>query len=92
MNNYVQTVCKFNSELTKLNVEFNMEQLYDGYKWTFPNYPDGDVVLHYFSYGHECGMIESYGFPWDVEDVTCMTPREMALCIANVANQLTMWE
>ena len=52
---------RLNRLLKKAGIAFQWEHLYDGYKWIFPQsqYPDGDAVIHYFSYGNLLGYFET---------------------------------
>lgn len=46
----------------------NCQECHGGAQFRFAN--GGDIVCHDYSYGHEEGLWESYGFPWDGNDVT----------------------
>lgn len=50
---------------------------YDGVQWKFDDFSDADIVIHSGSYYNQYGYLESYGFPWDMEDVSVCTPHEM---------------
>ena len=56
------------------NIPFNIEELWDGYKVTFP-WAEGDVICH-GAVPH--GFVESMGFPWDLDDITQLLPEYMA--------------
>ena len=55
---------RLNRLLKKAGIAFRVEKCWDGYKWTFPDckqWPDGDCVIHWFSYGHTRGYFETMG-------------------------------
>lgn len=55
-------------------IPHTIQPLFDGYKITFP-WCEGDAIIHSYSYGHEEGLFETMGFPWDRDDVTGNLPR-----------------
>ena len=61
---------KLNRKLKKAGIAFEWHYLYDGYQWSFANYPDGDIAIHSGTYGNRQGHFESYCMPWDDGDVT----------------------
>lgn len=69
---------RLNRLLKKAGIVFQWEHLYDGYKWIFPQsqYPKGDAVIHYFSYGNRHGYFETLGIGPEVD------------CIARTAQEL----
>lgn len=68
----------FNMLLDYYDIEYTVEPHYEiGYKWLFPEYPDGDIICCPGSYGVDRGCVESYRFPWDDDDVTALPPSEM---------------
>ena len=67
--------------LTAARVPFKVEQMFDGFKFTFPWYK-GDCIIHRGSYQHRFGMLESYRFPWDNGDVSTHTAAAMAALLA----------
>ena len=68
---------KLNHMLKKAGIEFEWHNLYDGYQWTFAQYPCGDVAIHGGTYGSHRGHVESYCMPWDDGDVTELTKIEL---------------
>ena len=54
---------RLNRLLKKAGIPFNYETLWDGYKWTFPQsaYPNGDAVIHSYSYCSRHGYFETMG-------------------------------
>lgn len=67
----------FSRSLMIHNIPHTIEPLFNGYKITFP-WCKGDAIIHSYSYGHEEGLFETMGFPWDGEDVTGgLTRREL---------------
>ena len=68
---------KLNRKLKKANIEYRWEKLYDGYKWYFSKYPNGDAIIHSGSYYNKSGCFETMGMPWDEDDVTVLTANEL---------------
>ena len=54
---------RLNRLLKKAGIPFEWETIWDGYKWTFPQsaYPNGDAVIHSFSYCNRQGYFETMG-------------------------------
>lgn len=46
----------------------------EGGVFRFPQ--GGDVACSPLTHGSAHGYVESYRFPWDGDDVTCLTPQE----------------
>lgn len=69
---------RLNRLLKKAGIPFEWETIWDGYKWTFPQsaYPNGDAVIHYFSYGNRYGYFETMGIGPEVD------------CVARTAHEL----
>lgn len=61
-------------------IPFDWVPCHDGYKITFP-WCNGDIAMHSGTYGAEKGMVETYQFPWDKDDVTMMTPIQAVFSI-----------
>lgn len=79
-----RTALDFVEELMERGVYFAMNPLYDGYQWRFGgNLENGDVAIHHGTYGNQNRKVESYGMPWDNDDVSALSPEEMAMLIAN---------
>ena len=76
-NIFVVTKDYFNCLLEKNDIEYDCQPWYHGYRWTFSDFPSGDIICCHGSYGGQDGMLESYGFDWDKDDVTCASPVEM---------------
>ena len=80
---------RLNRLLKKAGIEFEYHQhhlMRDGvcraaYQWTFPQYPDGDIIIGPFSYGGARGLFESMGMPWDNQEegytVSAVTAKEI---------------
>lgn len=77
MTKYSETVNLFNQLLVTYDIPFSLGYMFGGVQWKFPAYPDGDIILHDGSYGHEEGYLESYRMPWDEDDVSVALPHEM---------------
>ena len=69
---------RLNRLLKKAGIEFEWCQIYDGYKWIFPNsvYPDGDAIIHSGSYGHRRGNFETMGIG-EEDDCVERTAKEL---------------
>ena len=63
--------------LDDAKVPYRLRKLYEGWQLVFP-WSDGDVACHDGTYGHNNGMVETYQFPWDEDDVSVLTPTECA--------------
>ena len=75
-----------------LGVEIDKVIFYqNGFTVTFKGYPHADVVIHDNSYGHESGLWESVGFPWDYDDVSVHTSAQIANMIYEL-NHDEDWE
>ena len=82
MKNQIQAATKsFCLKLIDCGIPFSIQHLMSGWKWTFPDYPGGDVICHEGAYGVTQGHVESYGMPWDNGDVTHCTPSEMVVAL-----------
>lgn len=70
MNNvrYFKTICEITGFCEFANVPYELHELYDGYKVTFPWF-DGDVICHGFSCGGRDSLLETMGFKKDDGDV-----------------------
>lgn len=68
---------KLNRKLKKAGIEFEWIHSFDGYQWLFPQLPEGDAIIHSYSYGNKYGHFETYHMPWDDGDVTEMTADEL---------------
>lgn len=77
----------FNHFLNFYNIPYILRPLYDGFQWRF-NWCGGDIIIHEGSYRNKEGYLESYNFPWDMDDVSVMTPYDMAICIHNFYEDL----
>lgn len=80
---FVKIARLFSDSLIEDSIPFTIERILDGYKWTFPDIPGGDVIIHSGSYSHAFGMVESWGMPWDEDDVSVLAPTEMEKNIYN---------
>ena len=84
-NQFTSVAALFSTLLIERHVTFTRERLYDGWKWLFPDFPYGDVIIHSGSYHCDEGYVESMGMPWDEDDVSVFLPEEMANRIAEAA-------
>lgn len=81
-NNILLTAMSFTHGLMVCKIPFAVTPFFDGYKWMFFD-NEMDVVIHSGSYGHEEGLVESIGFPWDDDDVSSEYPEDMVRLIAD---------
>lgn len=58
-------------------IEYSIHSIMDGSQIRFP-WCDGDVACHSGTYESHDGMVESYQFPWDEDDVSVCSPHIMA--------------
>ena len=74
---YMNALVDLVVECRKRNVEIrDFGTINNGLQVWFEGF-DGDAVIHDFSYGHECGMWETYKMPWDHGDVSVLTTEEL---------------
>ena len=59
---YEQTRNIFNAYLELYKIKYECHKLFGGYQWTFPEYPDADIICHKGSYYSDIGYVESFGF------------------------------
>ena len=76
---FESTIHEFTRLLVSYDIPFEYALFRDGAQWKFPAYPNGDVAIHSGTYHSDEGYLESYGMPWDEDDVTVTTPYEMVL-------------
>ena len=74
-------------ELYEWAMEYNVtikeiKIMYNGFRIIFDEYPEGDIICHDYSYNHQNGLWESFGFPWDEDDVTTQTAQEFCAKLA----------
>lgn len=74
---YEQTRNIFNAYLELYKIKYECHKLFGGYQWTFPEYPDADIICHKGSYYSDIGYVESFGFHWDNGNVTALPPEQM---------------
>lgn len=67
-------------------VPYVTRKLWEGAQIRFP-WCEGDIACHDGIYGHSDGMVESYQFPWDDEDVSVLTPEEAGALIVEYYNE-----
>ena len=81
---YFKRIAYLVTELSDNGVPMHVENLYDGYKVTFP-WCRGDVIAHsgMLGWGKCEHTVESMGFPWDEDDVTLLDVQEAIDLITN---------
>lgn len=84
-NDYFERIADLALALSDNGIPCHVENLYDGYKVTFP-WCRGDVIAHSGMLGGgECGYtVESFEFPWDEGDVTLLDVQEAIDLITNL--------
>lgn len=84
-NIYVNAINEVIRDLIPAGVPFTTNPIYEGMQLRFP-WCDGDVACHAGTYGSSEGMVETFQFPWDEDDVSMLTP------VAAATNIIEMWE
>jgi hypothetical protein len=79
---YFERIADLVLALCNNGVPCHVEDLYDGYKVTFP-WCCGDVIAHSYMLGNYGNNVESMGFPWDGDDVTVLDAMEVIDLITN---------
>lgn len=74
---YQSTTLTLSLILTRENIPHTVRAFQGGYQFLFP-WCSGDLICHSFSYGNKWGCFESYGFPWDEDDVSTLPVDEAA--------------
>lgn len=69
------TAMYFSALLKQKKIKYTITSLYDGYQWKFDDY-NGDIAIHSGTYYYDEGYVESYGMPWDKDDVSILSPQE----------------
>ena len=85
MRNYEDRIDFIAICLSTMGIPYEKRPIYEGWQLLFP-WTCGDVAVHDGTYGAKCGMMETYEFPWDEDDVSELTPEEAADRI------ITYWE
>ena len=84
---YCSRIAMVANLLMEEEIPFTVNNCGDGWQLRFP-WDNGDVICHSGSYGSYKGMVESYGFPWDGNDVTTADPYKMAQYIINYYHEI----
>ncbi len=79
---YAKPILALVNLCTEENVPCTVNPIHDGLQIRFP-WNHGDMVCHGFSYGNDCGCVESYNCPWDKGDVSCLSVEEAILNIVS---------
>ncbi len=87
---YVDAINALISYLISAGIPFTVNPAFEGMQLCFP-WHEGDVACHAGTFGSGKGMVESYQFPWDENDVTTLEPKEMATRIIKLYLEGT-WE
>lgn len=75
MNRYNEIISAMSDRLDEYHIPHTVHDCWEGAQIRFP-WCNGDVAIHDGTYGHANGCVESYGFPWDDEDVSMLYPEE----------------
>ena len=86
MRSYFERIEFIYHILAALHIPCTVNALYEGWQLRFP-WCDGDIAAHAGTYGEARGMVESFCFPWDGDDVTVLTPEEAAIKIIALYNE-----
>lgn len=81
MNNYDDPIDAIASVCEKLNIPCDMSECHDGFILHFFPWSKGDIACHSGTYGSDHGMVESYRFSWDGDDVSVLTVEEAVVYI-----------
>lgn len=87
INKFLETAREFTTLLLSYHIPFQVENSFDGYRWTF-SFFEGSVILHSLTAKDE-NYVESCYFPWDEDDTNAFKPQEMAQKIARLYADLT---
>ena len=85
--NYANVILNLSNRFTDYGIRHTVNVNWDGLQIRFP-WTNGDIICHSGSYGHDAGMVESYCFPWDEDDVSCLSADKAFDLICNLAAQL----
>ena len=86
MRNYYERISFIKSILDSLHIPCSMNGCWEGWQLRLP-WCEGDVAAHNGTYENDRGMVESYQFPWDDDDVSVLTPEEAAIKIIALYNE-----
>lgn len=75
MNRYNEIISALSDRLDEYHIPHTVHDCWEGAQIRFP-WCNGDVAIHYATYGHAEGCVESYQFPWDEGDVSVLDPEE----------------
>lgn len=102
---YVNALVQLINACREYEVEIeNVCFFQNGWHVTFRGFDGADAICHDHSYGSPCyfgkhhndwsnkdGEWETIGFPWDEDDVSVHTARELAFFIESLKNGLSPW-
>ena len=77
---YYDTIALMGEVLSEHKVPFTINPCHDGYQIRFP-WCKGDIAMHSLTIGAREGMVETYQFPWDGDDVTPMSPLNAVITV-----------
>ena len=86
MRSYFERIEFIYHILVTLHIPCTINALREGWQLRFPWCP-GDIAAHAGTFGEAQGMVESFCFPWDGDDVTVLTPEEAAIKIIALYNE-----
>lgn len=76
-SHYMDAILAISYKLHDFGIPHKVQvnSLLNGFGITFP-WCRGDVACNDWTYGHARGLVETYRFPWDEDDVTSFFPDE----------------
>lgn len=82
---YAKPILELANLCTKKDIPFTLNVLWDGLQIRFP-WHSGDMACHAGTYGHTCGWVESYQFPWDNGDFSVLEPEKAVELLFDLYN------
>lgn len=86
MRSYFERIEFIYHILAALHIPCTVNALYEDWQLRFPWCP-GDIAAQAGTRGEAQGMVESFCFPWEGDDVTVLTPEEAAIKIIALYNE-----
>lgn len=76
MTNYYERISYIANKCLENKIPFEIKPCWEGWQIKFAWADNADIAAHSWTYGTKSGLVESYQFPWDDDDVSTMTPEE----------------
>jgi hypothetical protein len=77
MTTYYERIAYIAIKCLENKIPFEIRQLYDGWQIRFAWASNADAAAHEGTFGSSDGLVETYHFPWDEDDVSVLTPEEV---------------